>query len=229
MFDGILLVKKPKGLTSYDVIRRLKPQLERKNKIGHAGSLDPFATGLLIITLGKGTKLFDRFQELRKVYRVVGEFGYETDTYDNTGEKTSEDSDYEVKVSFDGIEAILKEKFTGEILQKPPKYSAKKIGGKRAYDLARENKDFEIEPKKVNVYKIDLIKCEPPFFELYVECSKGTYIRSLIVDVARELGTFATPCVLERVAIGELSLENAKDLDKIDVVRDVIKIEDLKI
>ena len=228
MYDGILLINKVVDLTSYDVIRRLKPQLPKKHKIGHAGSLDPFATGLLVITVGSATKLFDKFQEKNKKYLVTGEFGYETDTYDCTGEVTFRDSDYTQKVSKEKIEGVLKN-FQGEIYQTPPKFSAKKIQGKRAYDLARSKEDFEMEKKKIFIYRVELKEYMENTFTLEIECSKGTYIRSIVVDVARELDTYATPISLTRTAIGEYILEDSANLEDVDIEKDLIDMKNILI
>ncbi len=217
MVDGILLINKHEGITSYDVIRKLKPLFAKKQKIGHGGTLDPFATGLMIIMLGKGTKLFDSFQKINKVYNVVAEFGYETDSYDITGVRTFENMR---KVDKDELEKILSN-FTGEILQVPPAFSAKRIGGKRAYDLARKKEKFKLEPKKVNIHNLRLVDFKFPKFELEIDCSSGTYIRSLVVDIARELNTFATSIELCRKKIGDYSLDEAVSLDEVNVERDV--------
>ncbi len=226
MYNGILLINKPVDLTSYDVIRRIKPSLPKKQKIGHAGSLDPFATGLLIVTLGKATKLFDRFQELPKQYLVTGEFGYETDTQDSTGKKILNDPDYAKKINKEKIENIL-QNFKGEIYQKPPKYSAKRIQGKRAYELAREQKDFGIEKKKVFIYEIKLKDYSKNNFTLEIESSKGTYIRTVVVDIARELDTYATPISLTRIAIGEYSLKDSVDLNELEIEKDLVDLKDV--
>lgn len=217
MFDGILLINKPKGITSYDVIRRLKPLFPKKQKIGHAGTLDPFATGLMIIMLGKCTKSFDDFQKAKKVYRVKSEFGYETDTYDITGEVTFKD---ESVIKQEVLKKVL-EKFRGEISQVPPAFSAKRVKGQRAYKLARDKKDFELKPKLVNIYSLELTNFDFPKFEILIECSSGTYVRSLVVDIAREIGTFATPVELCREKIGDYSLSDAVNLDDVDLERDL--------
>jgi tRNA pseudouridine55 synthase len=222
MVDGILLIDKEKGFTSYDVIRRLKPKFEKKQKIGHAGSLDPFATGLLIVMLGKSTKFFDKFQELPKEYKVIGEFGYETDTYDITGQKVFEDKDFKKKVDEEKIREVLKN-FRGEILQTPPAFSAKKVDGRRAYDLAREKKDVKLEAKRVNIYELELLNFDGKKVELYVKCSKGTYVRSLIVDIARSLGTYATCIELRREKIGDFDVKNAVKVDQVDLSSDILK------
>jgi tRNA pseudouridine55 synthase len=221
MVDGILLINKPKGITSYDVIRRLKPLFEKKQKIGHGGTLDPFATGLMIIMLGKGTKLFDTFQKAKKSYKVIGEFGYETDSYDVTGEKTFES---DKKIEKEELSEVLGE-FRGEILQMPPAFSAKRINGRRAYELAREKQKFELKPKKVHINDLQLTKFNFPEFELTIECSSGTYIRSLVVDIARELKTFATPVELCRESIGEYTLKDAVSLDEVNLERDVRSLQ----
>lgn len=217
MFDGILLIDKERGMSSYDVIRRLKPMFEKKQKIGHAGTLDPFATGLLVILLGKSTKLFDSFQKLKKRYKVGCEFGFETDTYDITGEKTFEKKK---EIERGELEQILK-KFTGNILQTPPAFSAKKVGGKRAYELARQKTKFELEAKEITIYNLELTGFEFPKFELLVECSKGTYIRSLVVDIARGLETFATSIELCRESIGDYFLKDAVKVEEVNLERDV--------
>lgn len=221
MVDGILLINKPRSITSFDVIRRIKGLFEKKQKIGHTGTLDPFATGLLIITLGKCTKLFDKFQEFKKTYVVKAEFGFETDTLDITGERVFEKEKFLKK---EDLEKKL-EKFTGEIFQKPPKFSAKKVKGKRAYELARKKEDFDLEKKKVFVYEIGVKDFKFPNFELEIVCSKGTYIRSLVSDIARDLDTFATATELCRTSIGEFRLENAVDIEEVDVERDVVFYE----
>ncbi len=217
MIDGILLINKSEGMTSYDVIRKLKPLFERKQKIGHAGTLDPFATGLLIIMLGKSTKLFDFFQKTKKVYKVVAEFGYETDTYDVTGIETFRSSK---EIEREELEKVMKE-FVGEISQVPPLFSAKKIGGERAYKLARKKEDFKIEPKKINIYNLELLNFNFPKFELLVECSSGTYIRSLVVDIARKLEVYATPVKLCREKIGDCDLIDAVKLEDVNLEKDV--------
>lgn len=217
MVDGILLINKPKDISSFDVIRRLKPLFEKKQKIGHAGTLDPFATGLLILMLGKSTKLFDKFQELKKTYVVSAEFGFETDTLDITGVKVFENNQ---NVKKQDLEKVL-EKFKGVISQIPPKFSAKKVNGQRAYVLARKKEDFELEEKKVEVYNIFLEEFKFPKFKLSIECSKGTYIRTLVVDIARELKTFATATDLCRESIGEFSLKDSVNIDEVNLEKDV--------
>lgn len=207
--NGILLVDKEKGITSYDVIRKLKPLCQRGQKIGHAGTLDPFATGLLVILLGRATKLNESFQKMKKGYIATAEFGYETDTNDPTGEVIEKDERC-FKISEGGVAAVA-HKMTGEVLQVPPIYSAKRIGGKRAYDLARSGKKFELDPRKVHVFKFEITRYAWPEVDFEIECSSGTYIRKLVVDLARSLGTYATPVSLRRTFIGDYNVEDAVD------------------
>ena len=207
MIDGILLINKEKGITSYDVIRRLKKVLPREQKIGHAGSLDPFATGLLIILLGKSTKLMEKILSLEKKYITTGEFGYSTDTQDSTGQKV--DVSNLKEVSKEKLEEIIKKNFVGEISQVPPQYSAKKIKGKKAYEYAREKIDVKLMPKDVTVYKFDIIDYSWPLVRFDVICSSGTYIRTLVNDLGKLTGVYATAVELERTRIGKFDLSEA--------------------
>lgn len=205
--DGLLLINKESGITSYDVIRMLKRDLPRKHKIGHAGTLDPFASGLLVILLGRATKLNDYFQTVIKGYEVTAEFGYETDTQDPTGVIIKKSDSPEI-ISEQEIVQSLK-RFRGNISQIPPRFSAKKIDGKRAYDLARDGKEFEIQPKEVIIHEIKMTNYNWPMVDFKMSVSSGTYIRTLVVDIARSLDTYATSVNLKRTSIGEHSVENA--------------------
>jgi len=212
--DGVFLVDKPAGITSYDVIRGIKHELADRDmlkgqKIGHAGTLDPFATGLLIILFGSATKKFDDFQKMKKTYIVEAEFGYETDSYDVTGEIVKDET-ADVKnnvVSRDKLEKAIASKFIGKIMQTPPKFSAKKVNGARAYDLARKNVDFELKPVEVEVFRYEITDYKWPRVKFIIECSSGTYIRSLVVDLAREVGSSATCVSLRRISVGEFVVE----------------------
>lgn len=213
MIDGILLVDKEENITSYDVIRRIKKIALKGQKIGHAGTLDPFASGLLVILLGKGTKLMNKFLSFDKEYIVKAEFGYETDTQDRDGKIIEK---REIKKIFQkDIEEIIKKKFIGEILQTPPLFSAKKINGRKAYSLAREGKIFELKPKRINIYKFDVISYNWPFAEFKIKCSSGTYIRTLVRDLGRKIGTLATAVELRRTKIGEFNVESADRISDI--------------
>ncbi|MBN2100684.1 tRNA pseudouridine(55) synthase TruB [Candidatus Dojkabacteria bacterium] len=207
MFDGILLVDKEKGVTSYDVIRKLKKILPKDQKIGHSGTLDPFATGLLVILLGKGTKLNDSLQKLKKGYEVRAEFGYETDTMDSTGEVIERCGKLPKFTSKD-IEGPLA-LFVGPIAQIPPKYSAKRVKGERAYSLARKGIKFFLEPKKINVYSFEIKKFNWPVVTFEIVCSSGTYVRKLIADLGRKIGVYGNSVDLRRLFVGDFKVENA--------------------
>jgi tRNA pseudouridine55 synthase len=205
MIDGILLVDKNEGISSYDVIRKLKKLLPKGQKIGHAGTLDPFATGLLVILLGKGTKLMSKFLTLEKEYTVKAEFGYETDTQDKEG-KVVEKKETK-KISKRDIKKVIKNNFIGEIDQVPPIFSAKKIKGKKAYDLAREGKEVDLPSKRIDVKKFKISEYKWPFVEFKIQCSSGTYVRTLVRDLGRELDTFATAVELRRDRIGAFDVK----------------------
>lgn len=234
MIDGILLIDKEEGMTSYDVIRRLKYLLPRKYKIGHAGTLDPFATGLLVVLVGKATKLMDTIHELEKEYEVTAEFGYSTDTQDCTGEKTNTSSTT-LEISKEELEENIAKYFLGDISQLPPQYSAKKINGQKAYDLARQGKEVELKPKGIRISKYEIVKYEWPFVTFRIVCSTGTYIRTLVNDLGEKVGTYATAIALRRTRIGEFNVNDAistkainegtlESIIEIDKVKEILKI-----
>lgn len=209
----ILLINKPKDITSYDVIRKIK-KISGIKKIGHTGTLDPFATGLLILLIGKeSTKYQKYFMELPKVYKANIHLGQETDTYDSTGKILN--IYYGKLPSLIEIKEVLRE-FEGEIFQVPPPYSAKKLKGKRAYELARKGIFLKLEPRKVKIYYIKILKYKEPELFLEMKVSSGTYIRSFAFDLGRKLGCLGFLKELQRIKIGEFSLENAVDFDKIN-------------
>jgi tRNA pseudouridine55 synthase len=208
MIDGILLINKERGITSYDVIRKLKRVLPKGQKLGHAGTLDPFATGLLIMLLGKSTKLMRDILELEKEYIVKAEFGYSTNTQDITGERVNVCKNLE-KVSKEEIEGIIGEKFLGVISQVPPQFSAKKVKGKKAYEYARKGENVNLLPKEVEVYEFDVVNYGWPVVDFRVVCSSGTYIRTLVNDLGEELNTYATAKELERTRIGDFNVKDS--------------------
>jgi len=211
-WDGeMLLVDKPLKWTSFDVVNSLryficKAYNIKKLKVGHAGTLDPMATGLLIICTGKMTKQIDRFQGLDKVYVGQMRLGETTPSYDK---ETEPDRQFDVAhLDID----ILKEKsrlFLGEIDQVPPLYSAIKIKGERAYKLARKKEDVKLKPRKVNIHQFDIMNYTSPDAGFYVRCSKGTYVRSLIHDFGESLNNGAYLTALKRTQIGDFSLSDA--------------------
>ena len=210
---GFLIANKPAGITSFDVIKKLKPILKEK-KIGHVGTLDPFAEGVLILTFGRYTKLFFLFDDMPKEYIAVGVFGESRDTDDING-NILKVADKKNILSFAELENIIKKNFHGNIIQKPPIFSAKRINGKRAYNMARENIDFEIKSVNVCVNDIELLEYNYPFFKIKTSVSKGTYIRAIIRDIGEITGNFAYTKELIRTAIGDFSLDKASDLNNI--------------
>ncbi|WP_432632124.1 tRNA pseudouridine(55) synthase TruB [Brachyspira sp.] len=210
---GFLIVNKPAGITSFDAVKKVKTIL-REKKIGHVGTLDPFAEGVLILALGRYTKLFFLFDDMPKEYIAVGVFGESRDTDDING-NILKVSDKKNILSFSELENIIKKNFYGNIIQKPPIYSAKRINGQRAYNMARENIDFEIKSVNVCVNEIELLEYDYPFFKIKTSVSKGTYIRAIIRDIGEITGNFAYTKELHRTAIGNFTIDKALDLNDI--------------
>ena len=206
---GIIAINKPKDWTSFDVVNKIKYKL-KPLKIGHLGTLDPMATGVLLVTVGKATKLFDIMQEKVKTYIAEFEFGYETDTLDATGTKTRETT---VFPTLNEIKSVINN-FIGKISQIPPKYSAKSINGVRAYELARNNVEFEIKPKQVEIYEINILTFEENVLKLEIKCGSGTYIRSIGRDLAYSLNTLATMTSLIRTQVGSVNLNQTIPISK---------------
>ena len=202
--NGILNVYKPKGLTSHDVVDEIRKKLNIR-KVGHAGTLDPFAEGVLIIGFGHSTRLLEYFKDLKKRYYVKAILGLITETFDITGEVKEEKNCN--KSAKEIIEAI--NSFKGKYLQVPPAYSAKKYKGERLYKLAREGKIISLPPREVEIYNIENIKVNPPYFSFEVEVSTGTYIRSLCMDIGYKLSCGATAIELVRTNIGDFNIKNS--------------------
>lgn len=209
----MILVDKPAGMTSFGVVarvrRKLKDEFGHKVKVGHTGTLDPFATGLLILLSGKYTKKSGEFLKLDKVYEATIKLGYISDTGDIEGNIIKKS---DKKVNLKEIENILKQ-FTGEIEQRPPKFSAIKIDGQRAYKLVRKGVDFEVPARKVTIYKIKVLEYEYPILKIRCHVSSGTYIRTLAEDIGEALGTGAYCLELRRLKIGEYDVKDAEKLD----------------
>lgn len=212
--DGILLIDKNKGETSYDVIRKLKKEFSTLDirKIGHAGTLDPFATGLLIILLGQGTKVSPFIMSERKRYLATLRLGIETDTLDPTGLVVRENEVLNLSP-----ELIIKkvQRFIGEIEQTPPIYSAVKYKGMRSYKLARKGEKVDLKKRTVNIYSIRILSIDLPDVTMEVECSGGTYIRSLASDFGSDLGPGGHLRSLRRLACGSFNIENALNSNEI--------------
>lgn len=224
MINGIINVYKESGMTSFDVVRKIK-KIAATGKVGHTGTLDPMATGVLPICIGKATKLVDYIMGDYKVYRAEMKLGLKSDTLDIEGKILSERP-----ISCDE-EQIRKEfeKFIGEIVQVPPMYSALKVNGKRLYELAREGKEVHREGRTITIYNIDIESIEIPYVRFKVKCSKGTYIRTLIDDIGEGLGTGAIMTSLERVESGEaFNISNSYTLEEIEnsIEDKIISIED---
>ncbi|MDC7290207.1 tRNA pseudouridine(55) synthase TruB [Blautia schinkii] len=214
--DGILVIRKEKGFTSHDVVAKLRGILHMK-KIGHTGTLDPEAEGVLPIALGKGTRLVEMLTEKEKTYEAVLRLGIKTDTQDMTGTVLEEK---EVRVSEREIEEAV-QSFLGSQMQIPPMYSALKVGGKKLYELAREGKIIEREPRPVYFHEIKILGIELPLVRLRVTCSKGTYIRTLCHDIGEKLGCCGCMQALLRTRSGRFTLEESYTLAQIEeAVRD---------
>ena len=182
-FQGIIVIHKEKGFTSHDVVAKLRGILHMK-KIGHTGTLDPDATGVLPVALGKGTKLVDLLTDKEKTYEAVLHLGIDTDTQDMSGTVLEERP---VNVTEEEVRKVLKS-FVGEQLQVPPMYSALKVNGKKLYELAREGKTVERKARPVCFYEIEPLEFHLPLVKIRVTCSKGTYIRTLCHDIGEKLG-----------------------------------------
>jgi len=209
--DGLILVHKPHKITSHDVVDIIRQILAIK-KVGHFGTLDPFATGILIIAVGKATRLFPFYLKTDKSYTAQIKLGVATDTYDLLGKPITEEAPNLPK-KMDILQTM--ENFLGEQLQVPPIFSAKKFKGKPLYVHARENKKIEPKPCQVSIHEFELKKFHPPYLECFVRCSSGTYIRSLAHDLGQKLGCGAHLTQLQRTAIGPFLLEDCLQLDNI--------------
>jgi len=205
--NGILTLNKPAGWTSRDAVDRVA-RVIRPIKAGHAGTLDPIATGVLVVCLGQATRLIEFVQQMPKTYRAAFLLGQRSASDDiETAAETLADAPV---LSLGDLEEALP-RFTGAILQRPPAYSALKVAGRRAYKLARRGTPPELAPRPVEVYSLAVARYEYPRLELDVQCSSGTYIRALGRDLAESLGTAAVMCNLLRSAVGDFRLEDAID------------------
>ncbi len=215
--NGILLVDKPSGWTSFDVVAKVRGILKKsgvqKPKVGHTGTLDPLATGLLVLLLGDYTKKATELSKLDKVYEVTMWLGQTSTTGDEEGEKISISDRVPV---YEEIEAALL-KFKGEIEQTPPAYSAIKIGGQRAYKLARAGKEVKLEPRRVKIHSLELFDYTYPEVKFITHVSSGTYIRSLVEDIGKELRTGAYMSALRRTRVGDYLIAQAIDGNSISL------------
>jgi tRNA pseudouridine55 synthase len=213
--SGFLLINKPVGPTSHDVINQLR-KITGIKKVGHAGTLDPFAGGVLLVAVGReATRRISRLVKLDKKYIATLYLGATSDTYDNTGSIVKSKNIYQLDMN--KIKAVLK-RFIGKQRQVPPMYSAKKVKGKKLYELARKGIEVERQPVEIHIFKIKLIKFQHPLLTTEVHCSSGTYIRSLANDIGNELGCGAYLKELKRTQVGKYKLSQASDLK--DITKD---------
>lgn len=221
-FNGILLVDKPKGWSSFKAVavvrRRLSEVVGKKVKVGHAGTLDPFATGLLILLVGTACKEAGRFLKLDKTYEVTAVLGKTSSTGDPEGELTALSDRQPTE---EEVQNALK-KFTGEIQQVPPMYSAIKVNGVRAYKLARKGAEVTIKPRTVTIYRAELREYDYPCVRFVCDVSSGTYIRSLVQDVGEELKTGAYTSELRRLSIAQHTIQTALRIDEETASEEII-------
>lgn len=210
-FNGIIPIYKEKGFTSFDVVAKLRGILHMK-KIGHTGTLDPEAEGVLPVALGKGTKLVDMLTDKDKTYEAVLHLGITTDTQDMTGSVLSEK---EVNITEEEACAAVKS-FVGEQMQIPPMYSALKVGGRKLYELAREGQVVERKPRPVSFYEIEILEVKLPLIRFTVTCSKGTYIRTLCHDIGEKLGCGGCMESLLRTRVGSFTLSDCLTLAQVE-------------
>lgn len=222
--DGILNIYKPVGITSFDAVRTVMKICGTK-KVGHTGTLDPLASGVLPICIGRATKIVDYIMSETKVYEAQLKLGIKTDTYDREGTITHEK---DVNLSESDILSAFNS-FTGELEQEPPMYSALKVNGKRLYELARQGIVVEREKRKITIYSLDVLNISLPLVTFRVTCSKGTYIRSLCYDIGEKLRVGGAMWNLERIQTGNFNLESSVSLDclnKDNVSQFIIPIEE---
>ena len=212
MTDGVVLIDKPAGMTSFGVVARIRrvlsSQAGKKIKVGHTGTLDPFATGLMILVVGKECKQAGTYSKLDKVYEATFMLGKESTTGDPEGDLTDIDSRVPTQ---EGIDTAIA-RFTGEIRQRPPIFSAIKIDGQRAYKLARNGEEIEMPERTVTVHSLECVDYTYPELKVRAHVSSGTYIRSLAVDIGHALGTGAYCTELRRISIAQWNVSEAQDL-----------------
>jgi tRNA pseudouridine55 synthase len=210
--DGAIVIDKPEGWTSHDVVNKFR-RIARTRKVGHLGTLDPIATGVLPLVLGRATRLAQFYTRADKIYEGVVRFGWATDSYDRAGEPVGE----RVPVTLDAAELErLLDRFRGRLLQVPPPVSAKKIQGKRAYDLARRKEQVVLEPAAVEVYELTLLEVNGADARLRVGCSGGTYLRSIAHELGQAMGCGAHLNELRRTASGEFTLARARTIAQLE-------------
>ncbi len=220
MLNGIISIYKEAGYTSHDVVAKMRG-ICRQKKIGHTGTLDPQATGVLPVCLGSGTKLCDMLTEKEKEYKAVMLLGVTTDTQDTTGRVLSEKT---VTVTEEQVEQACRS-FLGKYQQVPPMYSALKVNGKKLYELAREGKEVERKAREVEILDLQILSVQLPRVEFLVRCTKGTYIRTLCTDIGEKLGCGACMESLLRTKVGSFDLEHSVTLSQLEDLRDEGRVD----
>jgi len=219
--NGLLIVNKPSGMTSHDVVNTVR-RITKVRRVGHTGTLDPLATGVLVLMIGPATRLARFIGECKKVYRAVVRLGEATATYDAEGDITER---HAVHVTIKAIETAL-DQFRGTIEQRPPMYSAIKVKGQKLYQLARQGKEIERALRPITIYQLDVLDWTSPNLMLEVACSAGTYIRSLAHDLGQVLGCGAHLKALTRTAVGDFGLDQSYTLETLRVWADEGRIEE---
>ncbi len=214
--SGVLNIDKPEGLTSHDVVARVR-RLTGIRRVGHAGTLDPLATGVLLVCVGKATRIVEYLQRGKKVYETTIHLGVETDTYDAEGQvvATSPVPDFSIETLAQAVA-----QFRGDILQTPPMYSAVKQGGTPLYKLARAGKEVARQPRQVTIYEIDILSWQKPYLTLRIVTSPGVYIRTIAHDLGQALGVGGHVQALRRVASGSWRVEDAATLAELEAAGD---------
>lgn len=224
-YNGIIVIDKPEGITSFDVVKKVR-SLTGSKKVGHTGTLDPLATGVLPVCIGKATKAVNYLIKDNKEYIAEIKLGEVTDTYDREGQILETK---EVNCSTEAVISVINS-FKGKIMQAPPKYSALKIQGKKMYELARKGIEFEIPKRPVEIYNIDILDITLPYIKIKVLCSKGTYIRSLAYDIGEKLGVGAHIYNLRRTCSGNFNIETSTKLESLNndnLIKNIISIEEI--
>ena len=211
--DGIIIINKPKNYTSHDIVRKAKKLLNEK--VGHTGTLDPNATGVLPLLIGKGTLLSKYLIEHDKIYEAVLKLGEKTDTADGEGKVLESQNVEQSILKKENIERIFNN-LEGKQEQIPPMYSAIKLNGKKLYEYARKGIEVEVKPRTIEIYKLELIKIEDMEIIFRVSCSKGTYIRTLCEKIAEELGTIGYMKELKRIQVGEFNIKDSITIEELE-------------
>lgn len=224
--NGFLIIDKPTGRTSFSVLAEVRKKMNGA-KIGHLGTLDPLATGVLVLAIGEATKLVEYMMSMEKTYEVEAVFGAISSTYDADGQLTEQILPNDFDLGADQIEKKIDQKFSSKIMQVPPAYSAKWVDGKRAYQLARKGRDVALPPNEVEVFSFDLKSFSYPFATFEVDVSSGTYVRSLIHDIGQEFGCGAYVNKLRRTKVGDFTIADAFNFGDDEEINLFVEVEKL--